>query len=176
LEIGILGLSLDINTLDTNSFLVTGTTFLWQRQFYCDINNFLVTGIMLLWQEQFSFDRNNVLVTGSIFLRQEESSYHRKYICLTLNIFEWQEIYLYDRKFTLVTGIIFFWQDTFFWHNFIWSLCLYHWIKTYFCGSSNKDFMWSLKISCQPGCQVDRDYPTLAWCTMMHCDALPHCD
>ena len=78
---------------------------------------------------------------------------------------QWQELYTFDRHLNLVTGIVFMWQKFISCERKLLWLVL---LQNYFRGSAKNDFLWGLKILCQPGCQVDRDYPTLL---SSHCAA-----
>jgi hypothetical protein len=103
--------------------------------------NPVMAGILLLWQEIYSCGRKYILVTGNLFVTQKT--------------FLWREINSFGRNFILVKGNLFLWQE-FYFHgkNFI----PVNMLKNHFCGSYIK-CLWGLKISCQPGCQVD--YPAL---------------
>ena len=65
-------------------------------------------------------------------------------------------MYFFGRYSILLPGTLFLC------HYFIsYDRNLFLWYFARKCGTSNKDFVWGFKILCQPGWQVDRDYPTL---------------
>jgi hypothetical protein len=73
------------------------------------------------------------------------------------SFFFWKKMYSFGRDSIILTG------NLFLWYKFLFLCDRNHILVkvTLLCGTSNKDFVWGLKISCQPGCQVDREYPTL---------------
>ena len=126
-----------------------GNCFFWQ-EFYSWYGKFI-----LLFRNFnlviYSFDA----VTGILFLRQEFYYCGWNFILLTEILWWWWEIYSLDIYLILITGTIFFWQEIYLSEagTGIYSCemdlfpCIL--LKSYFCGSSNKDFAWGLTISCQ---------------------------
>ena len=89
-------------------------------------------------------DQEPFLLTGNSFLLQENYSYDKKFVPMTTYFVIWREIFL-----TLfMTGIL--QHGNLFCH-----------ITGGKCGSSNKDSLWGLRISCHLGFQDARKNPTL---------------
>ena len=141
---------------------MTRILFLWQEFCSCGRNFVLVTKILSFWWEFSSCDRNSISMTKQMYLKG--------------HLLLWLEVYCrhfflrvyssgfcsFDRQFILGLFIHFLWQEFYSGKiNFIPLILRTQHIFATKSGPSNKDFVWGFKISCQPGWQVDRDYPTL---------------